>query len=63
MLKLDFEKAYDTVSWDCLLEVLRLRGFGEKWIAWIKRRLSSAKVSVLLNGGTCKEIICKRGLR
>lgn len=33
LLKLDFEKAYDTVNWDHLLEVLHLRGFGPRWIA------------------------------
>lgn len=32
LLKLDFEKAYDTINWDCLLEVLYPRGFGPRWI-------------------------------
>lgn len=43
LLKLDFERAYDIVDWDCLLEVLQLRGFGERWITWIEKRLASAK--------------------
>jgi hypothetical protein len=29
VLKLDYEKAYDKVNFDFLLEILRLRGFGE----------------------------------
>jgi hypothetical protein len=29
VLKLDYEKAYDKVNLDFLLEILRLRGFGE----------------------------------
>lgn len=31
ILKHDFEKAYDTVNWDCVLEMLKARGFGLNW--------------------------------
>ncbi|KAJ9557801.1 hypothetical protein OSB04_012415 [Centaurea solstitialis] len=31
ILKIDFEKAYDTVEWTFLLEALENMGFGEKW--------------------------------
>lgn len=30
MFKIDFKKAYDSVSWEFLMEMLRLLGFGEK---------------------------------
>lgn len=33
MLKLDFENAYDMIDWDCLLEMLELRCFDNKWIS------------------------------
>jgi hypothetical protein len=33
ILKLDYEKAYDMVNIDFLLEILKLRGFGEIWIS------------------------------
>jgi hypothetical protein len=36
VIKLDYEKAYDTVNLDFLFEILRTRGFSEKWIGWIK---------------------------
>jgi hypothetical protein len=36
VIKLDYEKVYDRVNIDFLLEILSLRGFGERWIRWIK---------------------------
>lgn len=30
VLKLDYEKAYDRVNWEFLMETLAKRGFGEK---------------------------------
>jgi hypothetical protein len=34
-LKLDIHKAFDTVSWSYLLEVLQALGFGACWREWI----------------------------
>jgi hypothetical protein len=31
ILKLDFEKAYDKVNWNFLQQILRMKGFSEKW--------------------------------
>jgi hypothetical protein len=36
ILKVDFEKAYDSVEWGFLDYMLRRFGFGEKWRAWMK---------------------------
>ncbi|WVZ50554.1 hypothetical protein U9M48_001796 [Paspalum notatum var. saurae] len=50
VLKLDFEKAYDKVSWDFLFEVLESRGFHEIWISWIKKLVMGGSIGVVLNG-------------
>jgi hypothetical protein len=49
-LKLDIVKAFDTVTWDYLLEVIAQFGFGTKWRGWVSDLLSSASTVVLLNG-------------
>jgi len=40
LLKLDFQKAYDTIDWDSLDLVLKEMGFGEKWRSWIQKCVS-----------------------
>lgn len=31
ILKFDFTKAFDTISWSCLFQLLRVRGFPKRW--------------------------------
>jgi len=50
MLKLDFEKAYNTVEWDCILKTLQSWRFAPSWISWIRLWLQTVKVTVLVNG-------------
>ncbi|XP_068484993.1 uncharacterized protein [Phaseolus vulgaris] len=62
-LKVDFEKAYDSVRWDFLYDMLHRMGFHNVWISWIRGCLESAIVSLLVNGSTTEEFKPSRGLR
>ena len=49
IIKIDFEKAYDKVRWDFLLQTLQMKGFSPKWIGWIKSFVSGGSVAVNVN--------------
>jgi hypothetical protein len=63
ILKLDFEKAFDTVEHHVILSMLQRKCFSSRWIGWINSVLSSGTSQVLLNGVSGKTIHCKRGVR
>nr|GEY01154.1 RNA-directed DNA polymerase, eukaryota [Tanacetum cinerariifolium] len=63
IFKVYFEKAYDSVRWDFLDDVLNKFGFGEKWRTWIKSFLRSYMGSILVNGSPTKEFQFFRGLK
>uniref|UniRef100_A0A453L333 Reverse transcriptase domain-containing protein n=1 Tax=Aegilops tauschii subsp. strangulata TaxID=200361 RepID=A0A453L333_AEGTS len=50
MLKLDLTRAFDSLSWPFLFEVLRQYGFGNRFLDWTAILLSSASTRILLNG-------------
>nr|GEX66081.1 putative RNA-directed DNA polymerase, eukaryota, reverse transcriptase zinc-binding domain protein [Tanacetum cinerariifolium] len=67
LFKVDFEKAFDSVNWNFLLDVMRQMGFDHKWRRWIAswRRwiascLSSASISILVNGSPSNEFLMER---
>ncbi|GJZ15227.1 RNA-directed DNA polymerase, eukaryota [Tanacetum coccineum] len=63
VFKVDFAKAYDSIRWDYLEDVLHSFGFGVKWRSWIKGCLSSSMASILVNGSPTSEFQFHRGLK
>jgi hypothetical protein len=63
IFKVDFEKAYDSVRWDYLDDVLKKFGFGERWCGWIQECLRSSWGSVIVNGSPTEEFQFFKGLK
>jgi len=63
LFKVDFEKAFDSISWSYLESVMEQMNFGSKWRKWIMGCLSSARASVLVNSFATDEFPITRGVR
>lgn len=48
--KLDIHKAFDSVKWDYILDILQWRGFPCKFTDWIMTLLCTSTSRILLNG-------------
>ena len=42
VIKLDFEKAFDTIEHAAIIDIFRAKGFGEKWISWMEALFTTA---------------------
>ena len=63
ILKVDFEKAYDSVDWGFLVYMLKRVGFCDKWVEWMKTCVCGGSMSILVNGSPTEEINIQRGLK
>ncbi|GKA75562.1 putative RNA-directed DNA polymerase [Tanacetum coccineum] len=61
--KVDIQKAYDTVDWGFLHEVLIGFGFHPRMIGWIMECVTSTSFSISINGSLHGYFKGKRGLR
>jgi Reverse transcriptase (RNA-dependent DNA polymerase) len=60
-MKIDFQKAFDSISWDFLLEVFRVRCFPPLWIVWMRSLLISSFLKI--NGLKGQSFYHRKGLR
>ncbi|CAJ2661804.1 unnamed protein product [Trifolium pratense] len=63
LFKVDFEKAYDSVDWGYLDDVMGRMSFPTLWRKWIRECVCTATASVLVNGSPTDEFPLRRGLR
>ena len=63
ILKLDFHKAFDSISWQFMDWTLSQMGFPTQWRKWIGACVMSASASILINGSPTTPFKLHRGLR
>ncbi|KAK1258252.1 hypothetical protein QJS04_geneDACA012762 [Acorus gramineus] len=49
-IKVDLRKAFDSIRWPFIYNVLKGMNFPSKWIMWIKECIETPKFSILING-------------
>ncbi|KAE8707487.1 hypothetical protein F3Y22_tig00110383pilonHSYRG00030 [Hibiscus syriacus] len=62
VFKVDFKRAYDTVDWHFLIRLMKEMNFGDRCCDWIFKCISTASISVLVNGSPTERNL-KRILR
>ena len=62
-LKLDISRAFDSLAWPLLFEVMRRKGFGNKWCQCIAILLRTASTKVIVNGVPGRSFVHVKGLR
>ena len=62
-LKLDISRAFNSIAWPFLFEVMRHKGFVCKWLSWISILLRTATTKVIVNGIPGRSFQHMQGLR
>ena len=63
LFKLDIRKAFDSVRWEYIIDLLQRRGFPPRFREWITALLRSSSSRILLNGVPGPLIMHGRGFR
>ena len=61
--KLNIQKAYDSINWEFLYQVMGRMDFDNRWMSWIKWCISTASFSVLFNSSPVGFFQSSRDLR
>ena len=59
----DFTKAFDSLEWDFMFNVLKYFGFNESFISWVETLYSEIQTCVVNNGWISEVFKNKRGIR
>jgi hypothetical protein len=63
LLKVDITRAFDSMAWLFLLEVMLHVGFPNTWLNWVSVLLSMANTRISLNGAPGDHICHAKGMR
>lgn len=62
VFKVDFAKAYDSVDWGFLFDMMRRMNFPDRWVRWMRGCVTMARANVLVNGCPSGEFALERGI-
>ncbi|KAF5808150.1 putative RNA-directed DNA polymerase [Helianthus annuus] len=63
IFKVDIEKAYDSLNWGFMEDIMDQMKFPLLYRRWVMATVINARASVLVNGSPTQEFACGRGLR
>ena len=63
LMLIDFEKAFDSISWEFILNTLKLFNFGNSILNWIKTFYNDIKTCIIQNGIISEYFYPQRGCR
>ncbi|XP_019257656.1 PREDICTED: uncharacterized protein LOC109235863 [Nicotiana attenuata] len=63
MMKLDMQKAYDSIEWGFMEQVMNAMAFPEQFVKWIMCCMQSVNYSILINGSLTQPFEARKRLR
>ena len=63
VIKVDIQKAFDSVDWGFLMDILEVMKFPTQFIGWIKGCITHPRFSISVNGGLVGYFKRERGVR
>ncbi|XP_058757178.1 uncharacterized protein LOC131630416 [Vicia villosa] len=62
VMKVDYEKAYDCVSWNYLRYMMKSMGYGNIWLKWMKACVFVSSMAIVVNGSCTDDFKAECGL-